>query len=342
MKIFISHSSQENELAEYFASWFENNFENLTCFCSSRPDDLSSGDLWRDKIVKNIEEATIFIILMSQTSVNKMWLHFESGIFLGANKEKKLIPAIYGSINKDNLPSTLTDRTVLELDNSREFNSFISRSLLNNSKPKTPQSHSSFEQTITSNVKRVYKYGEIANTIRGNVTTHRKNNIILDNSNLETVYKKSDTQGQLAAMRATIIPKQIGDFPWKFGFEIHKTSVEEPYLNRYFQFHAGFHFGFSSWTIYHKPWQMDSVNIPAHLETEKECGLEIWLNRDQDSVICVGIDSDNKRNIILNDRNSEKWQIFDNSWSEVKIAAWADGKPFKVIIKELEVDTLSP
>ncbi len=81
------------------------------------------------------------------------------------------------------------------------------------------------------------------------------------------------------------------------------------------------------------------INIPARLDTEKSCALQLWISDDLWLVTCVGIGSEGKYKILLND-HQQPWRLKNIDWNELVVSAWADKQSFQVDIQSLEIDRI--
>lgn len=96
MKIFISHSQRDKEIAKRFKDVFDNfgtswmpNSINVDVFLSS---DISieqrKTDLWKENFEKNLEESSVFVVLISSKSLNSRWVQYETGYVSAKNASR--------------------------------------------------------------------------------------------------------------------------------------------------------------------------------------------------------------------------------------------------------------
>jgi hypothetical protein len=119
-KVFISHSTDEEELANCLTNWLEFSLTDTKVFCSSRPGELAA-EKWRERIHEAGFKCDIFISLLSHESALKPWIHFEAGLAT-ADGHAKIVPAIYGGLQKGDVPSTLRFAQILDLTKEEFFN----------------------------------------------------------------------------------------------------------------------------------------------------------------------------------------------------------------------------
>ena len=343
IKVFISHTSEEKELAKYFADWLENTIPGTKCFCSSRPRDIPPGRDWFKYISENAKSSDLCLMLLSPFSAINNWLHFEVGLVLGSAEldHKKIIPVLYGGIAHSIVPPTVRHVEYLSLEDSSKFNAFISAYFLEKKPPSSNQSYDMFKQGLSKSAARILKYGEFGGWITEDVLTQQiKETISLKGGNDDSFLKKRiNNSGELVAVRAKIIPRRIPTIQhWKFGITLLKKHNDSE--ERIFIFHSGCHVGLNSWSLYFSPSDNYPVVEPAKLEIERLSKLELWLTNDKASIACIGVDSDNIYKILMNDHGENIWRLKDNSWSDIRIAAWADGNPFHIDITSLEIDRI--
>lgn len=99
--IFISHIKEEEDLALKLKEYLDRDFlGNLTVFLSS--EDLKPGVDWFKEIIDNLQKTEMLLLMCSQRSIGRSWLHFEAGaIFI---REKPVIPICYGGLEISALP----------------------------------------------------------------------------------------------------------------------------------------------------------------------------------------------------------------------------------------------
>ena len=77
MKIFISYSKHDAELAGELKRTFEFLDDNLECFIAH--DDIDPGSDWEKEIIRNLEAADIFMPLQTNNLVGSFWCQQEAG-----------------------------------------------------------------------------------------------------------------------------------------------------------------------------------------------------------------------------------------------------------------------
>ena len=111
MRVFISHSHEEQKLAEAWSSLFKGIAYGLidTWYSS---DQAPAGGMgpgrWREKIGRELEGAEVVLAIFTPESVNRPWIFFESAFALGLAPSKVVIPIVY-YMDMAALPSPLQD-----------------------------------------------------------------------------------------------------------------------------------------------------------------------------------------------------------------------------------------
>jgi hypothetical protein len=83
--VFISHIQEEAPVADALKTYLKRCFgQALHVFVSSDYDSIPTGEEWYRAIVGGIIEADVVVVLLSQYSVDRRWINFESGVAVGA------------------------------------------------------------------------------------------------------------------------------------------------------------------------------------------------------------------------------------------------------------------
>jgi hypothetical protein len=120
--VFISHITEEKELAVAFKSLIEEAFLGMIeVFVSSSPSGIEMGRRWLEKITSALKSCAVEIILTSPESVKRPWINFEAGA--GWIRDIPVIPLCHSGMTPNMLPPPLSqlqaalasDETKLEL-----------------------------------------------------------------------------------------------------------------------------------------------------------------------------------------------------------------------------------
>src|SRR5215831_5869397 len=113
-RIFVSHISEEAEIAALLRDMIERDFLGLVdLFASSASDGIAAGQRWLDSIEKALKGASIGLILCSKSSVQRPWVQFE----LGAAWMRRipLIPVCHSGMTVNDLQMPLSLLQAVEL-----------------------------------------------------------------------------------------------------------------------------------------------------------------------------------------------------------------------------------
>ena len=117
MKIFISHTHDEQLLAKAWKTLFEDLGTSIEAWYSSDPSGGIGSGRWRDKVVKELQEADIVFGLFTPESKTRPWIYFECAFAMGMDEGKEIIPIIYYMSN-DALPSPLQNLQIFQGEES--------------------------------------------------------------------------------------------------------------------------------------------------------------------------------------------------------------------------------
>ncbi len=337
LTIFISHSGSEAQLAAVLKAWFESQFTDVKCFCTSTPGDIAHGNDWRNQIEKNARKNNIILLLFNPETIANPWLHLEAGIALGASAKARVIPVVYGGLGFGDIPNTLKNRQGLDLQNSADFNSFIQATILNGRQPNDSQTLQDFLDA-NPGIKRLLKYGRIGGWVPGDIQSRTLGPMALTTENQRILIPMTDDRLRLISARARIRPRRSGVVAhWKCGFSFEREDQNHAWI-RVFEVHGGLHNGIMTWSLYAEERQMICYNIPAHLEQDLSHELQIWLSPDRRGVTCIGFDDRSKRTILVDDRGSEEWRPDFDNIQRLVLKGWADTVPYHVDVESIDLD----
>jgi DNA-binding MarR family transcriptional regulator len=115
MKIFLSHSTDEKDLALAIKEWIESAFPG-TCsvFVSSDLKDIPHGAPWKVRIHEAMDGAGLVIVLASLESLKRRWVNIEAGF--GWGKSLDLLCLCHGGQTAGSLPHPFSDFQGLDID----------------------------------------------------------------------------------------------------------------------------------------------------------------------------------------------------------------------------------
>lgn len=104
--VFISHITEEKEIAIAFKELIESSFLNmLEVFVSSDEDSIHMGQKWLDRISNSLKTCNVEIVLCSPNAIKRPWINFEAGA--GWVREIPVIPLCHSGIEPSKLPMPL-------------------------------------------------------------------------------------------------------------------------------------------------------------------------------------------------------------------------------------------
>ena len=106
-KLFISHISNESELAQWLKQRLDKDFPGLLdIFVSSDRKTIAAGRKWLDEVDKALRGADMQIVLCSKESVGRPWVNFEAGaVWL---RGIPVIPVCHSGMRPVDLPVPLS------------------------------------------------------------------------------------------------------------------------------------------------------------------------------------------------------------------------------------------
>ena len=106
MKIFISHISEEKNIAICLKKWIDNLFlGHFEIFVSSDGESLKLGNKWLEGINSSLEDSKIMLVLCSPESILRPWINFETGC--GWIKNIPVVPICHSGLKLSLLPPPL-------------------------------------------------------------------------------------------------------------------------------------------------------------------------------------------------------------------------------------------
>lgn len=104
--VFISHITEEKEIAIAFKELIESSFLGmLDVFVSSDEDTIHMGQKWLDRISNGLKTCAIEVVLCSPKSILRPWINFEAGA--GWVRDIPVIPLCHSGIEPAKLPMPL-------------------------------------------------------------------------------------------------------------------------------------------------------------------------------------------------------------------------------------------
>jgi len=91
MKVFISHSSQDDELAGRIASYLEK--AGLDVWYDKR--EIMPGDNWADKIAQGLRESDAMVVLLSEGALSSEFVRRNIDFALSQKQFKRRVVPVY-------------------------------------------------------------------------------------------------------------------------------------------------------------------------------------------------------------------------------------------------------
>jgi uncharacterized SAM-dependent methyltransferase len=118
LSVFVSHISEERELAELLKQRLSKDFLRwVDVFSSSDGESIAAGDEWLQSIRQGLTNAEMLLVLCSPASIRRPWINFEAGA--AWISDKRLIPICHSGLNPGELPMPLSVLHAIEAGDRR-------------------------------------------------------------------------------------------------------------------------------------------------------------------------------------------------------------------------------
>jgi hypothetical protein len=115
MQAFISHISEESEVAEALKKRLHRDFLGLLdVYVSSDGESIWAGDDWVKSIEEALQNAALLVVLCSPESIGRPWLNFETGI--AWTLKKPIVPICHRGLTPRDLPIPLSLKQGIRMD----------------------------------------------------------------------------------------------------------------------------------------------------------------------------------------------------------------------------------
>jgi hypothetical protein len=114
--IFLSHATFDSDAASAIKALIEHAFPNVVSVFVSG-EDLHPGEIWRTAIREKLQRSSLFIALLSPSSLRRAWVIFEFGAAVGKNVD--VIPVLIRGVAVSNLFSPLDEAQAISQLTSR-------------------------------------------------------------------------------------------------------------------------------------------------------------------------------------------------------------------------------
>lgn len=123
--VFLSHASIDEEIAKYLKRLVEQSLADTDVFVSTDPEDLPPGHPWVEKILDNLNAASVMVVLATERGLGRRWVWYEVGA--GWARGLVLYPCCLGKTHKGELPAPFSRYQSLNLDEERDLNVLLVR-----------------------------------------------------------------------------------------------------------------------------------------------------------------------------------------------------------------------
>lgn len=118
--VFISHVTEESELAKILSDEIKSSFLGLLdTFVSSDGESLPAGGRWLDSIDAALMNSAIQISLCSPQSIKRPWINFEAGA--SWIRRIPVVPLCHSGLTKSSLPVPMVMLQAADLNNAEDL-----------------------------------------------------------------------------------------------------------------------------------------------------------------------------------------------------------------------------
>jgi hypothetical protein len=117
--VFISFIHEEQEVAEAVQRFVSKLLpRKADVFLSSDTWQIYAGELWLERIVGELKQAKVIILMLSPDSVGRPWVNFEAG---GAFfTDKRMIPVCFNGLSKGSMPKPYSNFQAVDLESEED------------------------------------------------------------------------------------------------------------------------------------------------------------------------------------------------------------------------------
>ncbi len=113
-RVFISFIHEEGEYAESVQRFITGMLgSEVTPFLSSDKLQIYAGEKWVDRIMDELKDALVVLLMLSDESVKRPWVNFEAGA--AWTRDIAIIPVCLRGFTKDDLPKPYSSLQAIEL-----------------------------------------------------------------------------------------------------------------------------------------------------------------------------------------------------------------------------------
>ena len=124
LKVFISHADVDSDIARALQAWIHTTFlGGVAVFVSSDGRSIAPGEDWRGKIEEALRQASIALIVCTESSLSRPWLGFEAGA--AWMNHAKVVPLCYHGIRIEALPLPFSSKQGLDLGRPEDLEALL-------------------------------------------------------------------------------------------------------------------------------------------------------------------------------------------------------------------------
>jgi len=113
-QVFISFIHEEEDYAQAVQKFITRILgEDATPFLSSDKLQIYAGEKWVDRIMDELKDAKVVLLILSGHSVKRPWVNFEAGA--AWTRDIAIIPVCVGGFKKDDLPKPYSSLQAVDL-----------------------------------------------------------------------------------------------------------------------------------------------------------------------------------------------------------------------------------
>ena len=118
LNIFLSYCTVEAKFSDILKDHLIQDFIGLVeVFLASDATSIPAGSYWLEEVVKGLRQAQLQIIICSNSSMNRPWIHYEAGA--ARVQGITIVPMCHSGLNPDQLPVPLSESEGLILTEAR-------------------------------------------------------------------------------------------------------------------------------------------------------------------------------------------------------------------------------
>jgi hypothetical protein len=121
--LFISHAAADEELAEYLEAFIQERDPAREIFRATHAGKIRAGEKWFKVIEEKLRWADHFLILLTESSIDRPWIWFEAGAAVG--RDVKMVIAIAGDVDLADVPEPLKSYQLMRLDSPAQAKALL-------------------------------------------------------------------------------------------------------------------------------------------------------------------------------------------------------------------------